>query len=163
VFAEVVGGDEGEDVGLLAREAGIVEDLDRGVLDGAVHSFGLTVRPRVIGLRQLVLDVVLDADAIKEVRAEPGPSGAMTVLRQIGEGHSVVGQDGVDAGGEGGHHVAHEGGAVLLAGGFAELDQGELRDPIDREEHVQLAIGEAQFADVDVHLPDRRRRELASL
>ena len=35
-----------------------VEGAHRGVLDGAVHSFSLTVGPRVVGLGQPVLDAM---------------------------------------------------------------------------------------------------------
>src|ERR1700722_1781871 len=48
VLGEVVGG-EGQDIGLQAVRIVVVEDLDCGVLDRAVHSSGLVVGPRVIG------------------------------------------------------------------------------------------------------------------
>jgi len=35
-----------------------------------------------------------------------------------------------------------------------ELDVGELRDPVDGQEHHQLAVGMAQLAAVDVHVAD---------
>ena len=40
VLGEVVGGDEGQDMGLQAVQIVVVEDLDCGVLDRAVHSLG---------------------------------------------------------------------------------------------------------------------------
>src|SRR3984957_1857172 len=50
VLGEVVGGDEGQDMGLQAVQIVVVEDLDCGVLDGAVHSFDLAViRYEIIG------------------------------------------------------------------------------------------------------------------
>ena len=36
-------------------------------------------------------------------------------------------------------------GPVDLSGGVSELDVGELRDPVDGEEHGELALGQAQF------------------
>jgi hypothetical protein len=54
-----LGGDEGQDMGLEAFQIVVVEDLDRGVLDGAVHALGLAVGPRVIGLGEPVLDAVI--------------------------------------------------------------------------------------------------------
>src|ERR1700722_2752189 len=48
VLGEVVGGGEGQDMGLQAVQIVVVEDC--GVLDRAVHSLGLAVGPRVIGL-----------------------------------------------------------------------------------------------------------------
>ncbi len=35
-----------------------------------------------------------------------------------------------------------------------ELDVGELRDPVDGQEHDQLAVGVTQFATVDVDVAD---------
>src|SRR3954466_1789347 len=48
VLGEVVGHDEGQDVGLQALQVGVVEDLDGPVLDGPVHPLGLAVRPGMI-------------------------------------------------------------------------------------------------------------------
>lgn len=106
VLGEVVGGDEGQAMGLQAFQIVVVVGLDRGVLDGAVHSLRLTVGPRVIGLGQPVLDVVGDADAVKDMRAEEAAAGAVAVLGQIGEGHAVVGEHGVDLVGEDLDHVS---------------------------------------------------------
>ena len=36
-----------------------------------------------------------------------------------------------------------------------ELDIGELRHAIDRQEHVQLAVSQAQLAVIDVDIADR--------
>ena len=44
-----------------------------------------------------------------------------------------------------------------------ELDAGELRDAVDGKEHVELAIGMPQLADVDVDVADRRLGEAATL
>src|SRR5215471_12360646 len=51
VLGEVAGGDEGQDMGLQAVQIVVVEDLDCGVLDRAVHSLGLTVIRYVIRRR----------------------------------------------------------------------------------------------------------------
>src|SRR3712207_8472940 len=61
VLGKVVGGDERQDVRLESIEIRVVEGLDGGVLDGAVHPLGLAVRPGVVGLGELVLDAVLAA------------------------------------------------------------------------------------------------------
>jgi hypothetical protein len=39
----------------------VMEDLDRGLLDGSVHSLGLAVGPRMIWVGQLVFDLILRA------------------------------------------------------------------------------------------------------
>src|SRR3712207_8025487 len=44
VLGEVVGPDEGQDVRLEGIEIRVVEGLDGGVLDAAVHPLGLAVR-----------------------------------------------------------------------------------------------------------------------
>ncbi len=57
---------------------------------------------------QLVLDAVLVADTIEDVGAEIAPGRAVAVLGQIGEGHAVVGQHGMDGVGERLDHAAQE-------------------------------------------------------
>ncbi len=48
MLGEVVGRHESQDVGLETVEVWVVERLDGGFLDGAVHPFGLTVGPRMV-------------------------------------------------------------------------------------------------------------------
>jgi hypothetical protein len=60
----------------------------------------------------------------------------------------------VDLLGEDLDHASEEGRAFHLAGAVMELDVGELRHPVDRQEHDQLSIGVAQFATVDVNVTD---------
>jgi len=91
MLGEVVGCDEGQYVRLEAFEVFVVEDFDRGVFDGSVHSLCLAVGPGMIGLGQPVLDPMFDADAIEDVRAEETPAGAFAILGQIREGHTVIG------------------------------------------------------------------------
>lgn len=66
-FGEIVGGDECLKVFGKAGQRFVVEGLDRGFLKGTVHPFRLTVRPRVVWLRELVSDAVLATDAVKYV------------------------------------------------------------------------------------------------
>jgi hypothetical protein len=72
-LAELVGGHEGEDVGLEAFQVLVVEGLHGGVLDGPVHALGLAIGPRIVGFGEPVLDAVLPADAIEQ----GGGSGAV--------------------------------------------------------------------------------------
>jgi hypothetical protein len=51
----------------------VVETPNRGVLDGAVHSFDLAIRPRMVELRQAMVDAQLGAGEIKGVGSE-GPA-----------------------------------------------------------------------------------------
>jgi hypothetical protein len=48
----------------------VVESLDRGVLDGAVHALDLAVRPRVPRLGEPVVDVELGAGELEGVAEE---------------------------------------------------------------------------------------------
>ncbi len=45
--------------------------------------------------------------------------------------------------------------------GYTELDVGELGNVVDREEHVELALGKAQLTVVGVHVVDGGFCELA--
>jgi hypothetical protein len=109
-----------------------------------------------------VLDAVFAADAVEDVAHPPG-RGPVAVLRQVGEGHAVAGQHGVDGVGERLHDIAQERGAVRLGGGVEEGDVDELRRPVDGEEHVELAFGQAQLAGVDVDVADRGLGEAPAL
>ena len=60
----------------------------------------------------------------------------------------------MDSIGEGGHDLAEKGGAVQLGRRIQKGDVGELGDPVDGEEHEELAVGQAQFADVDMDVAD---------
>jgi hypothetical protein len=53
--------------------------------------------------------------------------------------------------------------AIQHLGSIVELDIGELRHAIDRQEHVQLAISQAQLAVIEVDIANRCLCELASL
>ncbi len=129
-------------MGFEVVEVGLVERLDRGVLDGAVHLFGLTVGPRVIGFGELVRDAMLFADAVEDVAAEHGFHGEVVaaVFRQAGEGHAVVGQYGVDGVWERAHHTPREISTVHLACVISELDVGEFGHAVDGQEYVELAL-----------------------
>ena len=49
--------------------------------------------------------------------------------------------------------IIQEGRAVHLPRALMEFDMGELRDPVDRQEHVEFSDGEPQLADIDVDVP----------
>ena len=46
----------------------LVEALDGGFLDGAVHALDLTVGPRVLGLSEAVVDVAASAGQLEGMR-----------------------------------------------------------------------------------------------
>jgi hypothetical protein len=74
----------------------VEEALDGGFLDGSVHSFDLTIGPRMVRLGEVVLDSVDMAGPIEGMDAEAG-GWTLAILRQVGELDSVVGEHGVDA------------------------------------------------------------------
>ena len=131
VLGEVVGGDEGQHMGLEGLEVRIVEGFDGGFLDRAVHALGLSVGPRVVRLGEPVLDAVLAADALEDVAAAVAVGHAASVPGLLGEGHAVVGQHRVNPIRERRHDIAQEGGSIELRGRLEEGDVGELRDAVD--------------------------------
>ena len=126
-----------------------MECLDGGFLHRPVHPLGLAVGPGMVGFGELVLDAVLVADAVEGMDHPVPLAGGAT-----GEGDAVVGQHGMDAVGESGHDPAHEGSARGHLRGCVQLDVSELGDTIDGEEHVDLALGGAQLAAVDMDVAD---------
>jgi hypothetical protein len=50
----------------------VVISPDSGVLESAVHSFDLAVRPRMVGLGETMFDAVLAADAVELVQPIAG-------------------------------------------------------------------------------------------
>jgi hypothetical protein len=146
VFGEVVGGDEAEHVSLEAFQVVVVEGFDGCVFNSAVHSFGLTVGPGMIRPRQSMFDAMLKTNAIEDMWSEEAPGWSLAVLRQIGEGHPVIGQDFVYLIRKGRDDVSEEGGAFHFPGVPVELDVSELRDPVDGEEHDELAVRVLKFS-----------------
>ena len=145
MLGEVICRHESKDVGFEAFEVQIVEGLDGGLLDCPVHPFGLAVGPWVVRFGELVLDAVLFADAVENAAAEHGLYGGVlaAVLWKIGKRHSIIGQHGVDCVRKGGDDALEEVSAIYLSRVVAELDVGELRDAVDGQEHVELALGQA--------------------
>ena len=78
-----------------------------------------------------------------------------TVLRQIGELDSVVGEHGVDAIRNGFDECFEEGCGRLHIGLFNEFDHSELRGPVDGHEEVELALGRSHFGQIDMEEADR--------
>ena len=125
MLCKVVSRHESKDVLLKAFKVGIVERLDGGVLDGAVHAFGLAVGPGVVWLGELMFDAVLMADAVEGVVANLPPGWPAAVLWQIGESRAVVGKHGVNGIGERLDDAAQEVGAVHFSCVVAKLDVGK--------------------------------------
>lgn len=142
-------------------EVRVMECLDRRFLDGTVHAFGLPVCPGVVGLGEPVLNGVFVADPAKDVHSQPRMDRLVSILGQVCEGHTVVGEDGVDAVREGLDHTAQELRAIHLADIVPELYVGELGDSIDGQEHVHFALSQTHLGAVDMHVANRARSKLS--
>jgi hypothetical protein len=137
-----------------------VKRFNGRVLDGPVHPFSLSVFPRVIGLSQFVDDVVFIANPAKDMHAQQGVDGLVTVLGQVSKSHAVVRQNSVNLVGESIDRAAQEVSSVHLAKVMPKLDIGKFGDPVNGQEHVELALGKAQLGNVDMHLANGRWRKL---
>ncbi len=98
-------------------------------------------------------------DAI-EGMSTPSCRKPSTVLRQIGELDSVVGEHGVDAIRNGSDECFEEGSGRLHIGLFNEFDHSELRGPVDGHEEVELAFGRSHLSQIDMEEADRIAVEL---
>src|SRR6266481_6530262 len=136
---EVVGANE---VGKMASKlivGFIVEAFDRRLLDGAVHALDLTVGPRVSGLGEAVVDVVLGAGEFEGMSAEHLATldhsldlgWPPAIAAGIGEVRAVIGQDGVDFVGNGFDKGSEEVRSDAPRRLLMQLDEGELRSPVD--------------------------------
>lgn len=117
---EVVGFDEVLEVPSQLVVAVVVEALDGGVLDGAVHPLHLSVGPRMIDFGEPVLDAVLVANPVEDVVER------IFVTRVIGELDAVVRQHRVDGVGNRCDQIAQELGRDHLARLLVEFGVGEL-------------------------------------
>ena len=66
----------------------------------------------------------------------------------------------MDLVGHGGDEVAQEVGGGTARDLLVQFDEGELGRAVDRHEQVELALGGADFGDVDVEVADRVGLEL---
>ncbi len=64
---KIIGADEVGEVGAQLIVRRVVEALDGGFLDGAVHALDLPVRPRVPRLGEAMVDAVLGAGILERV------------------------------------------------------------------------------------------------
>lgn len=103
--------------------AAVVVALDRGFLERPVHSFDLPVGPRMMGLGQAVLDVLLCAGQFEGV----GPEDLTAV-----------------------HGLAEEVRGDARGDAFVELGKRELRGAVDGAKEMKLALLGPDLGDVDV-------------
>ena len=75
---------------------------------------------------------------------------------------SVVSEDRADLVGNGGDQAAQEVPRGAARHFLVQLDEGELRRPIDGDDQVELALRGSNFGDVDMKIADRIGLEFAS-
>lgn len=152
--SQVVGVDEVVEVLTEVLVGFVVEALDGCFLDGSVHAFDLAVGPGMFRLGQAVVEVGLGAGELEGMGAEelsaflcePDLRGCGTAIAGRGEMHSVVGEQGVDFVGHGLDQRVQEVGRNPLGGLLMDLDEGELRGPVDGDQAVKLALLGANLA-----------------
>lgn len=124
----------------------VVKPPDRRVLDGSVHPFNLAVRPWVIELGETMVDAELGTGEIKGVGTE-GPPVLEPLLNLLDtpaalrrrELKPVIREDRVNAVGHTVNEPSKEVRRDPARGLFVELREGELANPVDRDEQIQLA------------------------
>ena len=137
--------------------------FDGRVLDGSVHPFDLAVGPGVLGLGQPMIDIVEGAGVFEGMRVEELPIGdhLFDLSRRpcfasgVGEVGPVVGEDGMDPVGDGLDQVAQEICGRLARHLFVQLDEGELRGPVDCDDEMELALSGSSLGDVDMEVANR--------
>ena len=159
---EVVGGDEVRQVRAQLVVRGVVEPLDRCLLDGAVHALDLSIRPRVSRLGQPVRHIILGAGEFECVGPEELLAGEHVldlvrgpgVAAGLGEVGAVVGENRVNPVGHGRDQGAQEVGRNAPSAPLMQLDEGELGRAVDRDQQVKLALLGSDFREVDVEVAD---------
>lgn len=166
---EVVGSDEVAEMVTELLMAAVVEAMDGGFLDGPTHALDLAVGPRMLGLGQTVIDVVLGAGILEGVSPEALAIGHCLLDLRDGvaasarrrEVDAIVGENGMDLVRHRLNEMQKEVGRGSGCRLLMRLDEGELRRSIDGDEEMQLALFGAHFGNVDVEVADRVGLELA--
>ena len=147
---EVIGGEIDEVLSKLIA-AVAVEALDRGVLDRPVPALDLAIRPRASGFRQPMLDVEAGAGVFKGVSPEErglspqgldfsGRPGGALGIREV---RAVVCQDRMKLAGNGGGERSEKVPRDTAARLLMQLDEGELRRPVDPDQEMEKWLGES--------------------
>jgi len=169
---EVVGCHEVRRVGAELVVIVVMEAFDGRVLDRPVHPLDLPIRPRVVWLREAVLDTARPCPRTNgghglaladHVKAHgPGIDGVAGPWL-LGELNTVIGENGVDLIGHRLEHVLQELPSRLPVRLVDELGQGKLACAVDVDEQKQLALSGLHLGDVDVKEADGVALELLQL
>ncbi len=161
-FSEVVGSDEVAEVSSSLVVAIVVVALYGRFLDGPVHAFDLSVDPGMVRLSKPVVDAMPKAGPTKRMAAKTGGC-PLTVLQQVGELDSVIGEHSMDAIWDRFDKGLEEGDGGLHVGLLYQLNHGELRGAINGNEEVKLAFRSTHFGQIDMEETDRITVELLPL
>jgi hypothetical protein len=140
----------------------VVEPTDGRVLDGPVHPFDLPVGPRVIELREAMLDAMLGAGEVERVGTEGAGSGehlpnfldAPAAMRRR-EVKSIVREHRVDRVRHPLNQPPQKVRSNPRCGSFVQFGKGELADAIDSDEEIELALVRPDLREVDMNVPQR--------
>ncbi len=127
---EVVGADEVGEVVSQLLVVVVVKAFDGCVLDRAVHSFDLTIRPGVLDLGQPVLNLMLAADPVEDMLE------GINVPIMIGELDAIIRQHDVEPVGHGGDEIAQEGCCCHFSGLLMQFHENEFGGAIDGNEEI---------------------------
>jgi hypothetical protein len=127
--------------------------MNRGILDGAVHSFHLAVGPGMVGLGQAMFNGGKKANPV-EGMSPPASRRPLTILGKVGELDSVIGEHGVDAIGDRCDQRSKKAGSGSHVGTLDQLDKGELRGSVNCHEEVELGFGSPYFSQIDMEETD---------
>ena len=132
---EAVGADEVDHVISQLVVVVVVEAFHGGVLDRPVHPFDLTIRPGVPDPGEPVVDLMLAADAVKDVLE------GMNMPVVTGEPDAIIGEHDVKPAGHGGDQVAQEGCRGHFPGLLVRFDESEPGGALDCDEEIQPIVG----------------------
>ena len=129
----------------------VVEAFDGRLLDCAVHPLDLSVGPRVVGLREPMLDVVGLADHVEAHLTRPG---GVAVAMLLGELKAIVRQDGVNAVRHGSQQVFEELPRCAPVSLVDKCGDRELAGTVDADEQIQFAFGSLHLGNIDMEEAD---------
>jgi hypothetical protein len=123
----------------------------RRLYDRAVHPLDLAISPWVVWLGQAVLDPIYLVD---HVAAHPPRIFSVPVAGLLGEPDAVIGQDRVNAIGDGLEQMFEELPRGLAIWLFHELGDCKLAGAINAHKKIELALCGLNLGDVDMKETD---------
>ena len=151
---KVVSGHEVSHVCMKLEMAVVMEAINGGFFDGAIHTFDLSVGPGMPGLGEAMIDSMPKTDPVEGVSAETS-RGAFAIFGQIGELDPVVGEHGMNAIGNGCYQGQKKGCGCLHIGSFDQFHEGKLRSTVNGYKQIKTALGSAHLSQIDVKVANR--------